>query len=286
MTMLSPDFAQKPLAQENPAEFVSDAITELLRAHAKTLIAAALEAEVASVVAQLKASGANVVRNGYLPERKVTTAIGDVEVKVPRIRAKDGAGVNFTSALVPKYLRRSKSVSAWAAYAYLKGVSEADMAGVLEVVLGEGAKKLTPAVVSSLKKEWTSSFNTWGKRDLSGTRFTYIYADGIYQPIRGDNPKLCVLVILGVDDTGSKHLVALEDGVRESIQSWREVLLDLASRGMQAPALAVGDGALGFWGALEEVFGTTAHQRCWFHYVERRIMWTVEGTPWQRRRAA
>ncbi|MDA8372699.1 MAG: transposase, partial [Actinomycetota bacterium] len=119
--MLSPDFAQKPLAQENPAEFVSDAITELLRAHAQTLIAAALEAEVASVVAQLKASGANVVRNGYLPERKVTTAIGDVEVKVPRIRAKDGAGVNFTSALVPKYLRRSKSVSAWAAYAYLKG---------------------------------------------------------------------------------------------------------------------------------------------------------------------
>ena len=263
--MLSPDFAQKPLAQENPAELVSDAITELLRAHAKTLIAAALEAEVTSVVAQLKASGANVVRNGYLPERKVTTAIGDVEVKVPRIRAKDGAAVNFTSALVPKYLRRSKSVSAWAAYAYLKGVSEADMAGVLEVVLGEGAKKLTPAVVSSLKKEWTSSFDTWGKRDLSGTRFTYIYADGIYQPIRGDNPKLCVLVILGVDDTGSKHLVALEDGVRESIQSWREVLLDLASRGMQAPALAVGDGALGFWGALEEVFGTTAHQRCWFH---------------------
>ncbi len=265
MTMLSPDFAQNSLPGENPAELVSDAITDLLRTHARTLIAAALEAEVASVVAELKAGGTDVIRNGYLPERKVTTAIGDVKVKVPRVRAKDGTSVNFTSTLIPKYLRRSKSISAWAAYAYLKGVSERDMAGVLGVVLGEGAKKLTPAVVSSLKKEWTASFDIWKKRDLSEVTFTYIYADGIYQQIRGDNPKICVLVILGVDDTGTKHLVALEDGVRESTQSWREVLLDLKSRGMKAPALAVGDGALGFWAAISEVFSATKHQRCWFH---------------------
>ena len=139
------------------------------------------------------------------------------------------------------------------------------MAGVLEVVLGEGARKLTPSVVSSLKREWTASFEAWKKRDLSKGTFTYIYADGVYQQIRGDNPKLCALVIVGVDDSGKKHLLALEDGVRESAQSWREVLLDLKSRGMQAPALAVGDGALGFWAALREVFGTTTHQRCWFH---------------------
>ncbi len=192
----------------------------------------------ASVVAELKAGGASVIRNGYLPERSVTTAIGDVQVKVPRIRGKDGQRVNFTSTLVPKYLRRSSSISAWAAYAYLKGVSEADMAGVLEVVLGEGARKLTPSVVSSLKREWTASFEAWKKRDLSKGTFTYIYADGVYQQIRGDNPRLCALVIVGVDDGGKKHLLALEDGVRESAQSWREVLLDLKSRGIRAPALA------------------------------------------------
>ena len=139
------------------------------------------------------------------------------------------------------------------------------MAKVLEVVLGDGAKRLTPSVVSELKKEWIFEFNTWKRRDLSKTCFTYIYADGIYQELRGDNPKMCVLVIIGVDDSGKKHLIALEDGVRESTQSWREVLLDLRSRGMNSPALAVGDGALGFWAAISQVFPDTKHQRCWAH---------------------
>ena len=264
MTMLTPDFTNQ--SADAPSSFVvSDSITELLRVHARKLIAEALEAEVAAIIAELKRNGAGVVRNGYLPERKITCAIGDVEVRVPRIRSKDGEPVNFSSTLVPKYLRRSKSISAWAAYAYLKGVSEADMAGVLEVVLGPGAKKLTPSVVSELKKSWTSEFATWKKRDLSRTTFSYIYADGIYQELRGDNPKMCVLVIVGVDDSGKKHLIALEDGVRESTQSWREVLLDLKSRGMNSPALAVGDGALGFWAAISEVFPDTKHQRCWMH---------------------
>ncbi len=264
MTMLTPDFTNQ--SADAPSSFVvSDSITELLRVHARKLIAEALEAEVAAIIAELKRNGAGVVRNGYLPERKITCAIGDVEVRVPRIRSKDGEPVNFSSTLVPKYLRRSKSISAWAAYAYLKGVSEADMAGVLEVVLGPGAKKLTPSVVSELKKSWTAEFATWKKRDLSRTTFSYIYADGIYQELRGDNPKMCVLVIVGVDDSGKKHLIALEDGVRESTQSWREVLLDLKSRGMNSPALAVGDGALGFWAAISEVFPDTKHQRCWMH---------------------
>jgi len=263
MTMLTPDFSSRP---DTPASReVSDPITELLRGHARELIAVALEAEVQSVLHQLRVDGRDVVRNGYLPGRLVTTAVGDVAVEVPRIRSRDGESVNFASSMIPRYLRRSLSISAWAAYAYLKGISERDVASVLEVVLGEGAKKLTPSVLSELKKSWTSQFNEWNQRDLSKVRFTYLFADGIYQEIRGDNPKICVLVLMGVDDKGKKHLIAIEDGVRESTQSWREVLLDAKARGLAAPKLATGDGALGFWAALSEVFPSTTHQRCWMH---------------------
>nr|WP_276974674.1 transposase [Ferrimicrobium acidiphilum] len=239
MTMITPDFSGQ-------SHEVHDAITELLRVHARHLIATALEVEVTEMVNELKSAGRDVVRNGYLPERSVTTVVGDIEVEVPRIRARDGEPINFASKLIPPYLRRSKSIDAWVAYAYLKGISEGDMAQVLEVVLGEGAKKLTPNVVSSLKVEWKTKFDEWKKRDLSRDTFSYIYADGIYQEIRGDNPKLCVLVVIGVDDQGRKHLLTLENGTRESTQSWREVLIDLKSRGMNEPLLAIGDGALGF----------------------------------------
>jgi putative transposase len=133
------------------------------------------------------------------------------------------------------------------------------------VILGEGAKKLTPSVLSDLKGDWTKEFYQWQRRDLSQTTFIYLYADGIYQKIRGDNPKICVLVLMGVDEDGKKHLIALEDGVRESTQSWREVLLGAKARGMNAAKLATGDGAMGFWAALSEVFASTTHQRCWMH---------------------
>jgi putative transposase len=263
MTMLTPDFSSRP---ETPASNeVSDPITELLRGHARQLIAAALEAEVQVVLDQLRVDGRDVVRNGYLPGRHVTTAVGDVKVEVPRIRSRDGEVVNFSSSMVPRYLRRSESISAWAAFAYLKGISERDVSSVLEVVLGEGAKKLTPAVLSELKKSWTKEFNEWSQRDLSKVRFTYLFADGIYQEIRGDNPKICVLVLMGVDEKGKKHLISIEDGVRESTQSWREVLLGAKARGLKPAKLATGDGALGFWAALSEVFPTTTHQRCWMH---------------------
>jgi transposase-like protein len=167
--------------------------------------------------------------------------------------------------MVPKYLRRSTSIDAWAAFAYLKGISEADVAGVLGVILGDGARKLTPAVLSSLKLAWTQQFHEWRVRDLAALNLVYLYADGVYQKVRGDHPKVCVLVLMGVDEDGEKHLVALDDGVRESTQSWRELLLDATSRGLSAPQLAIGDGALGFWGAINEVFPTTRHQRCWMH---------------------
>ncbi len=263
MTMLTHDFSSRP--ETSASNEVSDPIIKLLRGHARELIAVALEAEVASVLDQLRGVGRDVVRNGYLPERLVTTAVGDVAVSVPRIRARDGEVVNFASSMIPRYLRRSESISAWAAYAYLKGISERDVASVLEVVLGEGAKKLTPAVLSELKKAWTTQFNEWNSRDLSKVAFTYLYADGIYQEIRGDNPKICVLVLMGVDEKGKKHLISIEDGVRESTQSWREVLLGAKSRGLKAAKLATGDGALGFGAALSEVFPSTIHQRCWMH---------------------
>lgn len=263
MTMLTPDFSSRPETDVVP--MLTDPITELLRQHARDLIAVALEAEVRLVMNQLRDDGLDVVRNGYLPERVVTTAVGDVAVSVPRIRAKDGETVNFASSMIPKYLRRSSSIDALAALAYLKGISEADVAGVLEVVLGEGAKRLTPAVLSELKTAWTRQFHEWRERDLSAMNLVYLYADGIYQKVRGDHPKVCVLVLMGVDEDGEKHLVALDDGVRESAQSWREMLLDARNRGLNAPQLATGDGALGFWAALSEVFATTRHQRCWMH---------------------
>ena len=263
MTMLTPNFG----ADETTAASreVPDPITELLRAHARELLAVALEAEVHSVIKELRADGRDVVRNGYLPERTITTAVGDVAVEVPRIRSRDGEPVSFASSMIPKYLRRSASISAWAAFAYLKGISEGDVASVLEVVLGEGARKLTPSVLSDLKRDWAKQFHEWQSRDLSTTTFTYLYADGVYQKIRGDHPKVCVLVLMGVDDAGKKHLITLEDGSRESTQSWREVLLGAKARGLNAAKLATGDGAMGFWAALEEVYPTTTHQRCWMH---------------------
>jgi len=174
--------------------------------------------EVECVLAELRDAGAHVVRYGHLPERLVTTAVGDVSVSVPRIRSRDGVNVNLASTMVPRCLRRSAFIDAWACYAYLRGVSEADIAGVLEVVLGEGAKKVTPAVLLGLKKAWTSQFDEWKTRDLSATTFAYLYADGIYQNLRGDHDKICVLVLMGVDSDGHKHLISLDDGVRESTQ--------------------------------------------------------------------
>ncbi len=261
MTIVTPNFNAEP----QDGRLVADPITELLRTHARALIQCALEVEVECVLAELREGGAHVVRNGHLPERALTTAVGDVSVSVPRIRSRDGGKLNFASSMVPKYLRRSASIDAWACYAYLRGISEADLGGVLEVVLGEGANTVTPAVLSGLKKAWTTQFNEWKTRDLSGTTFSYFYADGIYQNLRGDHDKICILVLMGVDDQGRKHLISLEDGVRESTQSWRELLLSAKNRGLTYAQLATGDGALGFWGALSEVFGETKHQRCWMH---------------------
>jgi len=208
-----------------------------------------------------------VVRNGYLPERGVLTAAGNVPVRIPKVRDRAGSRVKFNSALVPPYVRRSRRVSAALPWLYLKGVSTGDMREALEVLLGEDARGLSPNVVSRLKAQWADEYLAWARRDRSSERYAYWWADGVHTSLRGESvDHQCLLTIVGVRADGTKELVALSDGIRESSASWRELLLDLKARGLTAgPLLAAGDGAMGFWAALDEVYPGTRHQRCWVH---------------------
>ena len=247
-----------------------DELTELIRDGARKLISEALESEVSELLSDLSgrrnASGrAAVVRNGYQPERAIQTGIGPVTVKVPKVRSRDGNPVSFRSALVPPYGRKSASLEAARPWLYLKGISTGEMAPALEVLVGSEAKGLSASTVSRLKQQWREDYEAWRHRRLDKDRWVYIWADGIYSGLRAERQRLCALVIVGVNARGEKHFLAIEDGVRESTQSWREVLLDLKSRGLNAPELAIGDGALGFWAALEEVLPATRQQRCWMH---------------------
>ena len=207
-----------------------------------------------------------IVRNGYLPERDVQTGIGAVRVQVPRVRDRSGAVIRFPSALLPPYIRRSKSLEALLPWLYLKGISTGDFSEALQALLGPDAPGLSPATLSRLKQGWHEELAQWQQRDLSGKRYVYFWVDGVYFQTRLEEARHCILVIIGADATGHKELVGLWDGYRESEQSWKELLLDLKSHGLaQAPALAIGDGALGFWKALRQVYGQTRWQRCWVH---------------------
>jgi transposase-like protein len=263
MTILANNLRE--ITQQEVLAQVNDSIVDLLRSHAKTILAEALEIEVNDVISKLRQSGRDVVRNGYLPERSITSPIGKIEVNVPRIRSKEGERVNFNSTLIPKYLRKSKSIDTWAAYAYLKGISENDIPDVLSKILGQEAKNLGHDVVSRLKKSWIKEFEIWNKRDLSNLNCTYVYVDGLYQSLRNETDKVCILAMIGIDENGKKHLVAMQSGFRESTQSWREFLVDLTNRGFKCPKLAIGDGSLGFWAALREKWTGVKEQRCWFH---------------------
>ena len=250
-------------------------LDDLIRRGARQVIEQAIEAELAQLLDQyenVKTLTGNraVVRNGYLPEREVLTAIGPVAVKVPKVRDRSGAGVKFNSALVPPYVRRSARIAAALPWLYLKGVSTGDMSEALKVLVGEEAKGLSPNVVSRLKAQWAEEHARWNKRDLSAARYVYWWVDGIHTGLRAEEASdgQCLLVILGVTPDGRKERVAIGDGLRESKESWKELLLDLKKHGLQrGPLLAVGDGAMGFWAALEEVFPATRTQRCWFHKV-------------------
>ena len=208
---------------------------------------------------------AAVVRNGYQPERDIQTGIGPVTVKVPKMRSRDGKPVSFHSALVPPYVRKTATLEAALPWLYLKGISTGEMQPALEVLLGSQAKGLSASTVSRLEQTWRADYEAWQHRRLDQDRWVYVWVDGIYSGLRAERLKLCALVMVGVNERGEKHFLAIEDGVLESTQSWREVLLDLKSRGLHAPEVAVGDGALSFWAALEEVFSASRQQRCWMH---------------------
>ena len=247
-----------------------DELTELIRDGARKLISEALESEVSELLAGFSGrrdtSGrAAVVRNGYQPERDIQTGIGPVTVKVPKVRSRNGNPVSFRSALVPPYVRKSASLEAALPWLYLKGISTGEMAPALEVLVGSEAKGLSASTVSRLKQRWREDYEGWRHRRVDKDQWVYIWADGIYSGLRAERQRLCALVIVGVNERGEKHFLAIEDGIRESTQSWREVLLGLKSRGFQAPEVAVGDGAMGFWAALEEVFPATRGQLCWMH---------------------
>jgi putative transposase len=258
-----------------PGSFSDDPLTDVLRAGARQLLAQAIEAEVEGHIAahaDLTDAGGRrrVVRHGHLPEREIQTGIGAVRVKAPRARDRDpgapGGRIGFTSSILPRYLRRSKSMEELLPWLYLKGISSGDFGEALAALVGRDAPGLTASTIARLKGLWWDEFEAWRKRDLSAKAYVYFWADGVYFSPRMDHDKQCVLVIIGADARGRKDIIGMVDGYRESAQSWTELLLDLKHRGLRAgPELAVGDGALGFWKALGEVYGETRVQRCWVH---------------------
>ena len=213
-----------------------------------------------------------VVGNGYKPARRIVTGAGALEVREPRVRDNSPnkhERVQFSSAIVPPYLRRSKAIEEFIPWLYLKGISTGDFSQALQTLLGEQVKGLSPNVIVRLKEQWTAEYEEWNRRDLTGRQYVYLWADGIYVNIRLEdtqNKRQCLLVVMGATADGSKELLAVLDGYRESEQSWHELLIDLKQRGLTlAPQLATGDGALGFWAALRKVYPQTGAQRCWVH---------------------
>jgi putative transposase len=261
------------LGMPNPVP--EDVLTEVLREGAQKLLAEAIAAEVAEFLARYQAlrtaeGQQRVVRNGRLPEREIQTGLGSIPVCVPRVRDRGGKGageqIRFTSRILPPYLRRSKTIEELLPWLYLKGVSTGDFSEALAALLGSDARGVSASTISRLKESWQVDLETWQARDLSTKRYVYFWVDGVYFNVRLQEARQCMLVIIGATAEGHKELVAIWDGYRESEQSWKEVLLDLKRRGLgQSPQLAIGDGALGFWKALRQVYGQTRWQRCWVH---------------------
>jgi transposase-like protein len=254
---------------------IDDPLTNILRAGARQLLAQAVEIEVETFLATVKdlklADGrARVVRHGYGPARTIATGIGPVEVARAKIRDRGAAGdserIRFSSAILPLWARRTRSLDALLPVLYLRGISTGDFQEALTALLGKDAPNLSPAVISRLTAEWQGEYERWQKRDLSARRYVYVWADGVFLQARMEDHGECMLVLIGATPEGKKELIGFQVGVRESAQSWRELLIDVKQRGLQiAPEVAVGDGALGFWKALDEVFPGTRHQRCWVH---------------------
>lgn len=259
----------------DPGVEVRSALDSLVQEGARRMLRAAIEAEVddfiegsANLVDQR--GRRQVVRNGHLPERTVLTGAGPLEIRQPRVRDRRGAShpevVRFSSAILPPYLRRSRSLDELIPWLYLRGISTGDFQEALQALLGEGAAALSAATIARLTPTWQEEYTSWDRRDLGGKEYVYLYADGVYFNIRLSGERQCILVVLGVTPEGKKELVGLREGFREDKQSWLELLVDLRSRGLtKAPKLAIADGALGFWAALPEVYPSTRDQRCWVH---------------------
>ena len=254
---------------------VDDPLTEVLRAGARRLLAEAVELEAEAFLGGLRDlrlpdGRARVVRHGHGPARAIQTGIGPVPVSRVRIRDRGASGeadrVRFTSAILPKWSRRTRSLDALLPILYLRGVSTGDFQEALAALLGKDAPNLSPSVVGRLTVAWQDEYERWQGRDLSARRYVYVWADGVYLQARMEDHADCMLVLIGATPEGRKELVGFQVGVRESAQSWRELLVEVKRRGLSiAPELAVGDGALGFWKAIEEVYPRTRHQRCWMH---------------------
>jgi transposase-like protein len=254
---------------------IDDPLTDVLRSGARQLLAQAVEMEAGAFLAAMKelklSDGRDrVVRHGHGPERTIQTGIGPVKVARVKIRdrgaAGDGERIRFTSALLPRWARRTKSLDALLPVLYLRGISMGDFQEALVALLGKDAPNLSPAVISRLTAEWQGEYERWQKRDLSARQYVYVWADGVFLQARMEDHSECMLVLIGATPEGNKEFIGLQVGVRESAQSWRELLVEMRNRGLRiAPEIAVGDGALGFWKALDEVFPSTRRQRCWVH---------------------
>ena len=254
---------------------VRGTLDELAREGARRMIEVALQVEVEEYVSRHRrerdaAGHAVVVRNGTARPRTVTTGVGPIPVAAPRVndrRVVEGQRQRFTSVILPPYLRRSPRLAGVLPLLYLHGLSSGDFRDALPALLGPEAAGLAPSTITRLTKSWTAEYEAFRRRELAERDYVYLWADGIHFTIRLEDERLCALVLIGVRPDGTKEVVALEDGYRESAESWRAVLRDLKRRGMRAPVLAIGDGALGFWAAVREVWPETAEQRCWVHRI-------------------
>jgi transposase-like protein len=254
---------------------IDDPLTEVAREGARRMLAQVLIAEADAFVAMWKDNKLpdgrdRVVRHGHGPQRAIQTGIGAVEVRRAKVRDRGEVGaeekIRFTSSILPKWARRTKSLDALLPILYLRGVSTGDFQEALAALLGKDAPNLSPSVITRLTAEWQAEYDLWQKRDLSARRYVYVWADGVYLQARMEETAECMLVLIGATPEGRKELVGFQTGVRESAQSWRELLIDIKQRGLAiAPDLAIGDGALGFWKAIDEVFPRARHQRCWVH---------------------
>src|SRR5215212_2766396 len=270
---------------------IDDPLTDILRAGARKLLAQAIEFEAEAYLSSMRDlklpdGRERLVRHGHGPERTIQTGIGPVEVRRVKIRDRGATSeadrIRFTSAILPRWARRTKSLDALLPILYLRGLSTGDFQEALAALLGKDAPNLSPSVVTRLTGEWQAEYERWQARDLSARRYVYVWADGVYLQARMEDQAECILVLIGATPEGRKELVGFQAGVRESAQSWRELLVEVKRRGLAlAPETAVGDGALGFWKAIDEIFPGTRHQRCWLHKtanVLNKVPKSVQGT--------